>query len=302
MARALPLVGTVGLLVAGLVVAAVWLLATPTPGSASQSQPSASASQTVNVESMTAIIGLSEDNKENVLTLCWRASTNPNEECRRAWLEQLGEFPHREVNTPPLSVDIHEVSNATYQDCVLAGDCPERDWQECRYYSIFRYEFGRDVPDDFRAPERPAVCVTFEQANALCSWRDMRLPTADEWEALARAGDDRLWPWGRFWAPGILNWGEFDMMAYPIAGRLDGEQNSAPVDAYPDGANPSGLLNVLGNVAEWTRARDDDPQGHAGVRGGSYTDNAMDLRLSRHATIPADQARSNVGIRCVADR
>jgi hypothetical protein len=79
MARALPLVGTVGLLVAGLVVAAVWLLATPTPGSASQSQPSASASQTVNVESMTAIIGLSEDNKENVLTLCWRASTNPNE-------------------------------------------------------------------------------------------------------------------------------------------------------------------------------------------------------------------------------
>ncbi len=129
----------------------------------------------------------------------------------------------------------------------------------------------------------------------------MRVPAAHEWERAARGGDDRLWPWGRFWAPGILNWGEFDMMAYPIAGRLDGYQGTAPVDAFADGASPDGLLNLLGNVAEWTLPAEGDPEGTAGVAGGHYADHAFDLRLTNRRTVEATQARSTIGVRCVAD-
>jgi iron(II)-dependent oxidoreductase len=305
MRRFLPLLSMIGVLLAALVAAVVWLAGGPQrtgPGGQSGSAPGGGiVAEVVTLPATSAIIGLSDDNKENVLTLCNRASSNPNRECRRSYLEEIGEFPHREVDIGALQVDRMEASNRDYEACVSADECSARDWDECRYYSIYRYEFGRAVPIAFRDADHPAVCMTMSQAQEFCQSRDMRLPTAAEWERAARSGDDRLWPWGRFWAPGILNWGEFDMMAYPIAGRLDGYQGTAPVDAFPDGANRDGLLNTLGNVAEWTLPAEGDPENSGGVSGGHYADNAFDLRLTNRLAIDAEQARSTVGVRCVAD-
>ncbi|MBU6160593.1 MAG: SUMF1/EgtB/PvdO family nonheme iron enzyme [Myxococcales bacterium] len=259
--------------------------------------------------------GLTEDNKETVLVLCNRVSENPNVECRRSYLQQLGEYPARPVAMPALQVHQQEVSNQQYQQCVQAGACSPQDWQACRFHSIYRYEFGRPVPDVMRQPDHPAVCVTFEQAHDFCASQGMMLPTVDEWERIARAGDDRLFPWGSHWAPGILNWGEYDMSAFPIPGRLDGHEFTAPAAAFDDGATPEGVYNMLGNAAEWVWlaerqangtpvAAAEDGSGGApgspvGIRGGSYANHVLDMRLTRSVEIPAEQARSTVGFRCV---
>ena len=249
-----------------------------------------------------ATLGLDEDSKEVVMNLCWRTSGNPNVECRLAWLEQRGELPPRTIDAPALSVDRHEASNADWQRCVDAGGCAPRAIGACRMYTQRGYRLGETIPAGMLRPEHPAICVSAEEAQAYCGWRGGRLPTADEWERVARDGETRLQPWGTFWSPGIANWGERDMAGFPIAGRLDGFELTAPVDAFVDGRTPSGVEQVLGNVAEWVAADDEErSRGRAGVRGGDYTTDVATLRATWHTSIPADERRSTVGVRCVYD-
>jgi len=270
--------------------------------SAVESAAAADATSTVvELAAADAIIGLNDDNKEAVLTLCWHVSANPTHECRLSYLRDTGEYPHRDVPFGALRVDAHEVSNARYDACVEAGDCAPRDFDACRFYTIYRYELGQAVPDAMRQPGHPAMCVTADEARAFCAARGMRLPTSEEWERIARSADDRMQPWGPFWTPAILNWGERDMVGFPVPGRLDGAELTAAVDDYTDGRSDEGVYNLFGNVAEWVEPLEDDPEGHAGVRGGSYIDDALDLRITRHVARPADRARSDVGFRCVAD-
>jgi len=253
------------------------------------------------LEAVDAWVGLSEDNKDHLLSLCWRLSGNPIHECQTAYLESLGEYPGRVVAISALDVDRFEVSNQAYDACVAAGHCAERGLDACRFRTVYRSEPGVRPPDAMFADDHPAVCVTYSEAEAYCAWRGGRLPTREEWERIARAGDDRLQPWGTFWVPGIINWGERDMGGFPVPGRLDGSALTAPVDAHPDGETPDGVRNIFGNAAEWvaTDARDQD--GMAAVRGGSYADDLFALRVTRDTIRVAERADSTVGFRCVAD-
>lgn len=257
--------------------------------------------RTVDLPPVVAVVGLSDDNKEAVLSACWRISANPTHECQPSYLTELGEFPAREVPIGPLRADVFEVSNAAWQRCVDAGACPLRDLDPCRFYTIHRFELGVDVPTALLASNKPATCVTHAEAQQFCAWRDMRLPTGEEWERVARSGADRMYPWGSFWLPALLNWGERDMIGFPIAGRLDGEELTAPVDAYPDGHTDDGVYNVLGNVAEWTARGPEDSEGSASARGGSYADDVTELRITTRWSLPVTERRTTVGFRCVAD-
>ncbi len=250
----------------------------------------------------TVQIGMSEDNKEGYLAACWRISQNTNTECRVTWLEDQGEFPGREQAFGELAVHAYEVSNADWRECVDAGACPEQDWDGCRYFGIGdRYRLGEPVPDAVRGPAHPATCVTFDEAQAWCAWQGMRLPTNDEWERLARGGDDRMYPWGNFWAPALLNWAEADALGYPVAGRLDGAELTAPVTDYADGATPEGVFNAYGNVEEWTVPGDDIDDGMATMRGGSYALDLASTRMTRIREARADDRRTTIGFRCVGD-
>jgi hypothetical protein len=69
---------------------------------------------------------------------------------------------------------------------------------------------------------------------------DSTLRTA--WDA-ARGPDGRIYPWGDGWDAGKCNSEE------------GGKLSTTPVGAYPQGASPYGVLDMAGNVWEWTYSR-----------------------------------------------
>lgn len=176
-----------------------------------------------------------------------------------------------------------------------------------------RHDSGRYSDFSLNQPNQPAVEVTYEQAEEYCEWLTrmfrndaggrFRLPSGNEWTAIAKAGDGRGYPWGDSMPP---SWGNYsDNAARAIFNSWsvlssydDGHPVSADVDA--SGSNPLGLFGVGGNVWEWTselgagRSRT--------VRGGSWMDyNSSDLRCDAWNTEEPSARAENIGFRVVLD-
>lgn len=93
---------------------------------------------------------------------------------------------------------------------------------------------------------RPVDGLAWWEASAFCEWAAdvtglaVRLPTETEWERAARGDDAREYPWGDTFDRGCANLAEL------------GVGHALPVGALPRGASPFGVLDLAGNVDEWT--------------------------------------------------
>jgi formylglycine-generating enzyme required for sulfatase activity len=118
--------------------------------------------------------------------------------------------------------------------------------------------------------------------------RPVRLPRSDEWEAAARGGDGRVWPWGDVFAADRCNsvesaWGW-----------------TVPVRAHPTGAAANGAEQLAGNVWEWVGDPPDE-DGWRVVRGGSYLDAAWGVRASRALSADPERPTATTGFRIAID-
>jgi formylglycine-generating enzyme required for sulfatase activity len=161
---------------------------------------------------------------------------------------------------------------------VLVGRWPVTNVQYARFASTQGPKLTAPALAD-----HPVTDVTFADAEAFCAWasaelgRRVRLPTGDEWEALARGTDGRPWPWG----------GTFDPERCACAESCPGW--TVPVTAHPRGASEHGAEQLAGNVWEWVSDPTEDGAWRA-VRGGCYLDHAWGVRAAR--VLSADPARA----------
>lgn len=150
--------------------------------------------------------------------------------------------------------------------------------------------------------DMPVTWVSLEDARAYAAWAGKRLPHEWEWQYAAQGTDGRLYPWGNQW--------EASAVPAPDTGRtLTGP---ADVNTHPQGASPFGVMDLVGNVWQWTDEFTDLHTRAAILRGGSYYQpqgsrwyfpNAY--RLDEHGKYllmaPSIDRAGTLGFRCVED-
>lgn len=117
-----------------------------------------------------------------------------------------------------------------------AADLPVRSvsWHDAVAYSSWldeRLRQSSDVPAGVRG--------IMSQNGQACR---VTLPSEAEWEKAARGTDGRIYPWGATLEPSRANYSG------------SGQGRPTPVGSYPEGASPYGLLDMSGNMCEWTRS------------------------------------------------
>ena len=198
------------------------------------------------------------------------------------------ERPPHTVFVDTFEMDQFEVTNQDFEkfvaktgyvtDAEKAGDTSWRFWAKGK-------------------PNHPVVKVSWNDAQSFCQWAGKRLPTEAEWEKAARGTDGRIYPWGNNWDANRVNAKESGYRATTIVG------------SFPAGASPYGVMDMAGNVAEWTSdwykayPGSDFSSPYFGekyrvIRGGGWFSDQELVRTTERSASSEELRNDDVGFRC----
>ncbi len=194
------------------------------------------------------------------------------------------EAPEEEVRVAPFWMDKAPVTVGQFANYLKdTAATPPKFWGDA------------DVGGD----DQPVVGVSWHEALAYANWAGKTLPTETEWEFAARGQENRRYPWGNY--PPDRNRCNFDNnLGMPTFTMM-----------HEEGATPEGLLDMAGNVYEWTmdpyapyqyfrrdpKAAEKAPKRTA--RGGSWESKAEELTSTYRRGFFPDTQLKTLGFRCV---
>ena len=193
--------------------------------------------------------------------------------------------PKHDLDLSAYQIDLHEVTQAEYQACVLAGACasPRASFDPAGHATF------------------PVTDVSWDDALAYCTFAGKRPPTEAEWEHAARGPDELEYPWGKT-DPDCLRANFAGCGGIPVA-----------VGSHTEDASAFGATEMAGNVAEWVADfyaadyYDDTPRANPpgpatgterSLRGGSCLTPLTALPSWVRAHAPPGQTAPDLGFRC----
>jgi formylglycine-generating enzyme required for sulfatase activity len=232
------------------------------------------------------------------------------------------ETPRHAVAVAPFWLDVTEVTVKAYAACASCEKPPlvaESEGVTPNGRSFWSQFCNR--PD---AAEHPINCVDWHQARDYCASLGKRLPTEAEWELAARGKAAEEFPWGaappsgaRLNACGVecsrMLTERLEAVGKPPWPRMYDEDDSAPATApvghYPAGASPVGVMDLAGNVWEWTEShycpygKEDCDDSRRVLRGGGWDTVESQYLRAAHRLPSAPTARGwSIGFRCAKTR
>ena len=200
----------------------------------------------------------------------------------------------RRLDVSAYRIDRNLVTNADYARFVAATGyrapfVDEETWRGYRlvhgYARVLKFLWPGRRPPEGRE-QHPVVLVGHVDAAAYCTWRGARLPSEAEWEKAARGTDGRYFPWGNAFNKDLLN------------SEDGGPFDTVPVGKYPDGQSPYGVLDMAGQVFEWTSTLFRTEPARYVVKGGSWDDFPGVTRAAARHGRPPQLKHILVGFRC----
>ena len=211
------------------------------------------------------------------------------------WEDSPRRFHEHPMPVKSFWIDTYPVTNAQFKKFL----------DSTHYHPQDDLNFLRDWKDgSFPAAwdDKPVTWVSLEDARAYAAWTGKRLPHEWEWQYAAQGSDGRMYPWGNDW----------NASAVPVPDKSRTMRGPDAVDAHPQGKRPFGVMDLVGNVWQWTEEFTDDHTRGAILRGGEYYQPQGSMwyfpqtyKLSEHGklllTAPGLDRSGGIGFRCVQD-
>ena len=169
------------------------------------------------------------------------------------WEDMPRRFHEQRMTMKPFYMDKYPVTNAEFKKFLDASRYrPADDGNFLREWKDGSYPAGW--------ANKPVTWVSLDDARAYAIWAGKRLPHEWEWQFAAQGNDGRRFPWGDEW----------NASAVPVPDQSRTLRPPDDVDAHPAGASPFGVMDMVGNVWQWTDEYVDEHTRGGVLRGGSY--------------------------------
>ena len=222
-------------------------------------------------------------------------SDNIGVDVQYPWEDSARRSHEHVISINTFYIDQYPITNADFKNFLDASHYhPADDLNFLKDWHNGTYPAG--------VANKPVTWVSLEDARAYAAWAGKRLPHEWEWQYAAQGADHRLYPWGDAW----------NSAAVPMPDKSRTLTAPDAVEAHPLGASPFGVMDMVGNVWQWTDEFADEHTRATILRGGSYYQPQgskwyfpQAYRNDQHGKLllmaPSYDRSGTVGFRCVQD-
>jgi len=214
------------------------------------------------------------------------------------WEDSPRRYHAHRMHIDAFWIDKYPVTNAEFKRFLDATHYRPAD-----DHNFLRDWSNGNFPAD--GADRPVTWVSIEDARAYAAWAGKRLPHEWEWQYAAQGLTEYDYTWGKESLPETIH-------TQPIPDKGRTMLPASKVDAFPAGASPFGVMDMTGNVWQWTDEFVDEHTRAAIVRGGSHYEPQgsrwyfpQTRLLSEHGKYllmsPGVDRSGTIGFRCVTD-